>query len=278
VQLMSNSRSLARALFRAAGTSAVGAASFLLVTAGSLGACASAPRPQPEVAHQMSPSEEAEAIEAAKRHPIALTYERRRAPEASLPVAPAQIPPEPAAPPPPPQQVAEAPAQPPASRDQVIVVGNDPAPPASARTYTWPSTDESYDNVDDAWVAGPSARTYVDTPWVASPTWGWGVRYRYPRPWVYPPAVYAPPVIVVPGPSPRHWNSYPRPRSWGYDRPRLSTPRYTAPRYDAPVYRAPAAPRREVHVAPPAVRSAPRAAPSRGASHSAPSRRSVRMH
>jgi hypothetical protein len=254
VQLLSNSRSRRVRPYISAG--------LLLAAAG----CASAPTPQPEVARKLSPTEEAEALEAAKRHPIALTYERPRAAEAALPVAPPPIPPQPAAPPPPPQQ--QQAAQPPANRDQVIIVG-EAAPPASARSYTWPSTDSNYTWTDNGWVGASAPGVYVDT-WVGNPAFGWGWRYGYPRPWVYPPAVYAPPVVVVP---PRrywngHWNGH-HPSHWNG-------------RHDRPVHRAPAAaPRREVHRAPPARSySAPRAAPSapsRSHTHSAPSRRAVRV-
>jgi len=124
VELMSDSRSRRARTFISA--------SVLL--AGALGACASAPPPVPEVARRLSPSEEAAALEAAKHHPIALTYERPSNPNA-LPVAPPPVPPAPEnLPPPPGPEVTEAPAAPPAPRDQVIIVGSE-APPPSAQFF-----------------------------------------------------------------------------------------------------------------------------------------------
>jgi hypothetical protein len=270
-------------------------ASLFLAASGALvGACASAPQPPVEVAHRMSPSEEAAAIEAAKHHPIALTYERPGASEA-LPVAPPPIPPEP----PPP-----VPAQAPAPRDQVIVVGEAAPPAPAAPTYTWPSTDESYSAVDSSWQSEPSAHVYVDT-WVGAPAFGWGWRYGYARPWgYYPPPVYGPPVVVAPAPHywyGNHSHNYPAyvapraryvtpvyraPTSRAYRAPASpayrapASPAYRAPAspaYRAPAssaYRAPAAPRRQVYVAPP---SHSQSAPARMGSHSAPSRGSVHV-
>lgn len=220
-----------------------------------LAGCASAPPPRTDVVRRLSPSEEADAIEAAKRHPIATTYERPRAD--SLPVAPPPIPAEPAPP-------AEA-QQPPAPRDQVIIVGNEPAPPnPPAAAYRWPDTtpdyvDSPYAWVDGAWVARPGYRAYVETPWVGTGVgvgvsvgrpwgygWGYGYNYGYPRAWGGYPYYRRPPVVVVPSrPLPP-----PRARYYGgYDRPSTRSPTYQS------------SPRREVYVAPRAPYRAPAAAP-----------------
>jgi hypothetical protein len=221
------------------------------VSALALGACASAPPPQPEYPRQLSPSEEADLIAAAKRHPIATTYDRPRG-EGDLPVAPPKIPPEPPAPPRPAE--AQVPAAP---RDQVVIVGNEPAPPTA---YQWPETSyptygaDPYVWVDGAWVARPSWRAYAGTPWVGVGVgvgrpygWGWGYNYGWgyrPRAWVAPPPVFHGPTIVTPyRPRARYHDHAPPARSWGYQ----SSPRrqvYVAPRAPSgPVYRAPPAAR-----------------------------------
>lgn len=228
-------------------------------------ACASAPPARPETPRAMSPSEEAEAIEAAKRHPIALTYERPRDPQA-VPVRPVPIPAEvpPPAPPAtvPAPPVAEAPAAPTppapaAPRDQVVIVGQDTPSPSTTTTYMWPEPDRPDDGyvwVDGGWVARPRVRAQVDV----YPSW------HYHRPWVYPPAV-----VVVP--EHRHWHGH------HHHSPRVRY--HSAP----PARRYHVHPSRPVYVAPPArgdrpsVRSAPPAR-SRGHVHSAPpSRRQVRV-
>lgn len=251
-------------------------------------ACASAP-PRAEVPRPLSPSEEADLIAAARRHPIATTYERPRT-AAQLPVAPPKIPAEPAAPP-------ATPVEAPASRDQVVLIGNEPAPPPAA-SYTWPDTsDPTYYAseprvwVDGAWVARPSWRGYVATPWVGvgvgrpwgvglgvsvGRPWGWGYNdYGYgwgyrPRTWVAPPPVYrAPPVYVAP--RPRY---HPPARSWGY--PSGSRRQvYVAPRAPAPVYRAPPASARPRSPAP--VYRAPAATPRSSGSSSGGGRRTVHV-
>ncbi len=255
-----------------------------------LSACASAP-PVPartQAVRQLSPSEEAEAIAAAKRHPVALTYERPGNRAANLPVPPPPIPPEPApsAPPPPPDaqqppveisrdrdgdsRAVQGPVQNP-PHDEVIIVGQDPPANSTVTTYVWPEPDPTdYGTgggsvwVDGAWVgSGPGVRAYVEPrPW----GWGWRRRY-YGRP---PPGVFYPPAVVV-VPHRPHWHHHHR----------HATPPRT--RYAAPPSR-----RREVYVAPPArdrgqprVRSAPPArGSSRGEVRSAPAaqgRRTVRM-
>lgn len=257
------------------------------ISALALGACASAPPPRTDSGlsvHRMSPSEEAEAIEAAKRHPIATTYERPHTADA-LPVAPPKIPAEPA-PAEPPPVAAEAPPPP---RDQVVIVGNEP-PPAespSATAYRWPDTtpdaeyaDSPYVYVDGAWVARPSFRGYVETPWVGVSVgrpwgWGWGYPYRYgygpgygygyrSRNSAGPRYYSRPPAIVYPSRS--------APPVRYYDR--------STPRGGASVYQS--SPRRQVYVAPSAPRGgysrpsaapryrAPAAAPRSGAPYRAP--------
>lgn len=248
-----------------------------------LGACASAPPAHADVPHRLSPSEEAEAIAAAKRHPIALTYERPR-PANALPVAPPKVPDEPAPPEPPP--VAEAQVVAPPPRDQVIIVGND-APPAPTAPYTWPSTyvDEPQVWVDGAWVARPSWRAYggVGVGVGVGGGWGWGGgwRYGYPRRWVAPRAYVPPPVVVVP--SYRSHDRYhshdrvrPSPRSsWNYSSPRREV--YVAPR--APersrgeVRSAPSSPR---YSAPPA-RNGVRSSGTSSVRSAPSSRRAVRV-
>lgn len=159
-------------------------------------------------------AEEAAQIEAAKRHPIALTYDRPRDP-ASLPVPPPKIPAE--QPP-----IASAPTRAP---DQVIIVGQDlpqatPTAPVAPGTVTYESdpgpVDSGYVWVDGAWVAPTPAPTARWDVYVGSPGWD----YHYPRAWEpYPP------VVVVPGgpryyghrhyvapPRYRHWHSAPPPR------------------------------------------------------------------
>jgi hypothetical protein len=175
-------------------------------------------------------AEEAAQIEAAKRHPIALTYERPRDP-AALPVAPPKIPAEP---------LAAAPAPPTRAPDQVIIVGQDrpeatpsapassyelsgdptayPVAPGSVTYESYPEpVDSGYVWVDGAWVAStpvsPNAQWGV---YVGSPGWS----RRYPRSWApYPPVVVVPgghrhyghPHYVAP-PRHRHWHSDPHPR------------------------------------------------------------------
>ncbi|HKP64501.1 MAG TPA: hypothetical protein VJV78_47515 [Polyangiales bacterium] len=240
-------------------------AGLLAAANGALAGCASAPVLQPQVVHRtMSPAEEAAAIEAAKQHPIALTYERKAEPHA-LPVAPPPIPPAP--PPPPQQQVARAPEPPPAPRDQVIIVGEAP----SARSYNWPSSEGNYVYVDDAWTAQSNPSVYVDT-WVG-PGWGWGWGVGYPG-WGYPPAYYPP------YHDHDHWHG-----GHGHwtdaDRGHVShhgsnsgTPRYREP------YRAPpaASQRRDVYTAPSSRSAAPSSrAPMRAPSSQSAPRRTVRM-
>jgi hypothetical protein len=254
-----------------------------------LSACASAPPPRTDVVRQLSPSEEADAIELAKVHPIATSYDRPRSP-GELPVAPAKIP---AAQATDALPLAEAQAAP-AARDQVVIVGNEPAPQTPpATTYRWPDT--SYPNYVDspyvwdngAWVARPSYRAYVETPWVGVGVgvgrpwgygWGYGYNYGYPRAWGgYP--YYRPPPVYVPSrpyyaPHSRYYRGYDRPvtrsptyqnspRREVYVAPRAtSRPAYRAPatnyRSPAPTYRAPAAAPRStapVYRAPSAPRS-----------------------
>ena len=253
-----------------------------------LAGCASAPLPQPEVARPMSPSEEAEAIEAAKRHPIATTYERKPTAQtapAAAPQAPAQAVVNP------PHQLPVAP--PPVPKDQVIVVGADQPPPPpdpNARAYTWPApTDEVYVVGDDPppRSTGPDVDVgvYIGGGWPA-----YGYHYGYGYPWY--------PTVVVPPP---YWHNH-----WYHDHG------HHVEHHDHGHYRggnshwdsrsrsssdhrwsAPAAPRREVHVAPssgsrsgssygssraraPSSGSV-RAAPAPRSSGSIPSRRAVRV-
>jgi len=271
-----SARFTARAVLALTGVSVLA-----LIAPIAIGACASAPPPRTDVVRQLSPSEEADMIEAAKRHPIATTYERPRS--GDLPVAP---PPVPAEAPPPPPQPTEAQAAP-APRDQVVIVGNEPAPPAPPTTnYRWPETsdpdyvDSPYAWVDGAWVARPGYRAYVDTPWVGVGVgvgvgrpwgygWGYGYNSAYPRSWGGYPYYRRPPVIVVPSrplppPRARYYGGY------GYDRPSMHSPRYqSSPRRE--VYVAPRAPSRAPSVAPRPTYRAPAASPrNSGSVHRAP--------
>jgi hypothetical protein len=230
----------------------------------SLAACASAPPPRTDVVRQLSPSEEADAIEMAKVHPIATTYERPRSP-GELPVAPAKIPPEQATDTPP----AAEPQATLATRDQVVIVGNESAPQAPpATSYRWPDT--SYPSYEDspyvwdngAWISRPSYRAYVETPWVGVGVgvgrpwgygWGYGYNYGYPRAWGSYPYYQRPPVYVPSRP-------YYAPHDRYYDRPVTRSPTYQySPRRQ--VYVAPSAPSRPVYRAPGPTYRAPAAAP-----------------
>ena len=170
-----------------------------------LGACASAPPPPAEVPGRLSPSDEAYALQAAQNHPIAQTYDQPR-PADTLPMAPPTVP-EGALPPPAAPEAQPAQPAPPPPRDQVIIVGNEPAPPST--TYIWPQTyvDTPYAWVDGAWVVRPGAYGYVTTPWVGVGVgvgfgvgygWGWGYGYPYGYGYAYPHHHHPPPVYVPP--------------------------------------------------------------------------------